>query len=385
MKILYHHRVASKDGQYVHIDELTEALSTLGHEIRMVCPAVAEKSDFGSEGRWVPHLKKLVPQALYELLELSYSIVAFVKLSLAIIRFRPDCIYERYNLHMLAGVWARKLFGLPMILEINAPLVDERKKYDGIALVRLARWSERVTWRSADHVLPVTGVLARKVMSEGVPSSRITVIHNGINPDRFAGFKPVDELRQQLGLGERLVLGFTGFVRSWHRLDKVFSLLGEGADGTARHLLLVGDGPARDELLQCATDLGVSDYLTITGVISRDRIAEYVSTFDIALQPDVVSYASPLKIFEYLALGLPIVAPDVENIREILDDGENAILFSQEDNDAFVDAIAGLCADSTLREQLSLNAKATIRRRGFTWGQNAKQVENLFFELGVRK
>ncbi len=76
-KILYHHRIASKDGQYVHVEEIVNALTAQGHEIIMVAPRVAENSEFGSEGGWVSKLKQKLPKALYEFIEFFYAVYDF--------------------------------------------------------------------------------------------------------------------------------------------------------------------------------------------------------------------------------------------------------------------------------------------------------------------
>jgi len=381
MKILYHHRIASKDGQFVHIEELTNALKQRGHEIIMVGPGIVDSDGFGSDGGLVSRLKRYVPGALYEILELGYSLHAFLKLRRAVKKHKPDCLYERYNLYLLSGVWLKRAFGLPMLLEVNAPLFDERKKYSGIALPRLARWSEQTTWRNASAVLPVTEVLSKRIEQSGVDRERILVIHNGINEQRFSETGSVDEMRKKLGLENRLVLGFTGFVREWHRLDRVVELLKDNHDGVQRHLLLVGDGPARKQIEDAAKALGVENAVTITGVIDRENVSKYVACFDIALQPDVVEYASPLKLFEYLALGRAIVAPDTANIREILKHEYSSLLFDPEQKDGFLEAVERLLNDAGLRERIGQGAKQTIAEKEFTWDANARKVETLFQAL----
>ncbi len=385
MKILYHHRIASKDGQFVHIEELTNALKRRGHEIIMVGPGMVESDGFGSEGGLVSRLKRYVPGMLYELMELAYSLHAYLKLRRAVKEHKPDCLYERYNLYLLSGVWLKKSFGLPMLLEVNAPLFNERKKYNGIALPRLARWSERTAWRNASAVLPVTEVLANMVEQAGVERERILVIHNGICEERFKDTGTDDEIRTKLGLQNKLVLGFTGFVREWHRLERVVSLLKCGQDGRQRHLLLVGDGPARKQIEDRARELGVEDSVTITGVIDRENVSSYVSCFDIALQPDVVEYASPLKLFEYLALGRAIVAPDTANIREILAHEYSALLFDPKQKDSFLEAVTRLLNDPGLREKIGQGARHTITEKRFTWDANAARVEARFQSLMTQK
>jgi len=226
MKILYHHRTASKDGQAVHIEEMIDAMRSLGHEVRVVAPTLGAPADqqgaMGGEVGWIHRLKAALPKAIYELLELAYSLVAYRQLTRAAQDFKPDFIYERYNLFLLAGTMLKRKLGLPLLLEVNAPLVDERMKHSGgLSLVKLARWAEGTAWRSADFVLPVTQVLANHVSAYGVPAQRIKVIPNGINLNHFVDAPDTTTAKKMLGLQGQLVLGFTGFVRDWHGVDRV--------------------------------------------------------------------------------------------------------------------------------------------------------------------
>jgi glycosyltransferase involved in cell wall biosynthesis len=384
MKILYHHRTGSADGQAVHIEELMTALSALGHEIVKVVPGGSEKQKFGDEDGLVAALKRYLPRAVYELMEFSYSLVAYRRLRKAYLEHRPDVLYERSNLFLFSGVWLKRRYKLPMLLEVNAPLFEERNRFDGIALKGFARWTEETAWREADFVLPVTDVLADHLRHAGVPEERIRVIPNGINQDRFLSDIDNRAVRQRLGLTDRLVLGFTGFVREWHGLNHVVELLAEDRGGRQLHLLVVGDGPARESLEAQARSLGVSGRVTFTGVIGRDDVAEYIAAFDVALQPAVTAYASPLKLFEYMALGRAIIAPDMRNIREVLSDGLDALLFNPDTEGGFREAIERVCGDDELRDSLGKAARAAITEKGLTWENNARKIESLVDEARIR-
>jgi glycosyltransferase involved in cell wall biosynthesis len=383
VKILYHHRIRSKDGQYVHLEEMVSALRRLGHEVEIVGPSHVESEEFGADAGLVDWMKRWTPRPLYELLEFSYSFADYPGLARTIRRFRPDVIYERYNLLFTSGVWASRRFGLPLMLEINAPLFEERGRYSGgIALQKFAQWSEHYAWTQADHVMPVTAALAAKVRAAGVPGDRLTVIHNGIHEASFANLPSRASAKTALGLDDKLVLGFVGFMRDWHGLERVLAFIAQNADLRA-HALFVGDGPVRKELELCAKRLGVNESMTITGIVDRERIPGMLAAFDIALQPAVVGYASPLKLFEYLAAGLPVVAPDSDNIREILADEENALLFRSGDDASFVVALNRLCRDEALRQRLAVAARETIGRMGLTWTANAERVADIAGHLAA--
>ncbi len=372
MKILYHHRVASKDGQYVHIDEMAVALRKLGHEVILVGPKFMQDQNFGGASGWVDWLKRWIPRPLYELAELGYSFVGYFRLSAAIREHQPDVVYERYNLFFLPGLWARRRYRVPWIVEVNAPLFDERCAYGGITLKRLARWSERTVWRGADHLFTVTHVLAARIMQDNVDPARIAVTPNGIQTDVFECLSSREEAKNRLGLAGNTVLGFTGFVRDWHGLERVIEIMQRIR--TPCHFLLVGDGPARAALERRANEVGLGPRVTFTGVVPRTQVVGFVNAFDIALQPDVVAYASPLKLFEYMAAGCAIVAPDRPNIREILTHDVNALLFDLDEGDTFFACVARLAGDSTLRARLGEAARATIHERQLTWNGNAMQV-----------
>jgi len=374
MKILYHHRTASQDGQAVHIDEMIAALRAQGHEVRVVAPGAPAGRSMGGEVAWVRWLKSLLPRAAYELLECVYSLLAYRRLAVAAREFSPDFIYERYNLFLFAGVMLKRRFGLPLLLEVNSPLARERASHGGLSLARLARRSEGWIWRSADCVLPVTAVLARDVQAQGVPAARITVIHNGINAAHFAAAPDPGSAKAALGLQERLILGFTGFVRDWHGVDRVVAWMATAQAPRNAQLLIVGDGPARADLEAQARQLGLGDRVAFTGVVARERVPALVAAFDIALQPAVVPYASPLKLLEYLALGKAIVAPREPNLMELLADGGNALMFDATGAGALEDALSRLCADAQLRRHLSQGAEATIDRLNLTWDGNARRV-----------
>jgi glycosyltransferase involved in cell wall biosynthesis len=378
MKILYHHRIASKDGQYVHIEEINKSLKGLGHEIILVAPRMGEDQDFGGDGGLVSKLKESLPKAVYEIIEFCYSFWAFLKLSIAILKHKPAFIYERYNLLNPSGIWAKKLFNLPLLLEVNSPLLEERSKYDGMSLKKLARWSQDYTWTNADIVLPVTDVLADYPRAAGVAESKIKVIANGINTAAF-----IDTVHQSplsVDTEDKTVIGFIGFCREWDGLDKIVDLL--AAPGNEKlFFLLVGDGPVIASLNAQASDLNVADRMYVTGLVERVDMPKWLVPIDIALQPAVVDYASPLKMLEYMATAKAIIAPRQPNIEELLEHNVNAWLFDPDSKNAFMDGLNVLVQDAELRKRLSAAAKQSVLDRELTWDGNARQIIAIYEAL----
>lgn len=373
MKILYHHRTASRDGQSTHIQEMIGGLRAIGCQVEESAPAIGEDNPTGGSGGWVGKLKAVLPRSLYELAELAYSFVAYRRMAARIAAFKPDVIYERYNLYLLAGIWAKKKYGLPLILEVNAPMAVERRQYGGLYWPRLADWSESYVWRNADIVLPVTQVLAGHLVAKGVARDRVVVvIPNGINEDHYRNLPTSGEAKQQFGLTGKLVIGFTGFVREWDRLDRIMHWIALQPSDVGAHLLVVGDGPARKEIEECAASLGVSDRLTFTGVVRREDVPAIAMAFDIALQTALVPYASPLCLFEYLALSKAIVAPDQPNHHDVLTDRVDSVLYDPDDNQGIEKALDVLTKDTVLRESVAREARQVVSTKQLTWNQHGK-------------
>lgn len=386
MRILYHHRTASKDGQAVHIEEMITALREQGHEVLVVAPGGHDEpsGQMGAEVGWVAKLRARLPKSVYELMELAYTLVAYRRLAVAAREFKPDVVYERYNLFLLAGLMLKRRTGVPLLLEVNAPLAEERGRFGGLGLPWLARWAEARAWRGADFVLPVTEVLAGHLRAVGVPAERVVVVPNGINEAHFAAAPSQAEAKASLGWSEALVLGFTGFVRDWHGMDRVIRWMSSDAAPANARLLVVGDGPVRAELEQLAASLQLGERVRFTGVVHRDRVPGLVAAFDVALQPAVVDYASPLKLIEYLALGKAIVAPNQPNIAEVLDDGVNALLFEPGDTLGLERSLARLAHEPALRQRLGQGARDTIQGRQLTWAGNARKAVGLAERAGAR-
>jgi len=365
MRILYSHRIQSRDGQAVHVEEMIAALREAGHEVRVVGPSFYAEAAFGGGSRRIDLLRRLLPGALGELAELAYSIPAARRLERAWREFRPDFVYERYNLFHLAGSYLARRHGALLFLEVNSPLAAERARHGGLRLRALARRIERFTWRSAARVLPVTAVLGELVAAAGVAPARITVVPNAIVPARFPPRGPAPA---------RPVLGFVGFVRDWHGLDGVLDAM--AAEPLPLDLIVVGDGPALPALRRQAEAPELAGRVRFTGVVPPEQVPALIRQIGIALQPQVTSYASPLKLFDYMAAGCAIVAPDQPNIREVLTHEATALLFDPAEPGAMWAAVRRLADDPALCARLGTAARQAALAR-HTWAGNARRIAEL--------
>lgn len=384
MRILYHHRTSAGDGQGVHIRALQRAFRELGHEVfevSLVGASHASKEPAKAPTRWSALSR--MPRFARELAEYAYTSFGRPRIIAAANEHEPDFVYERYAFGNAAGVLAARRLNLPIVLEVNSPMVLELERTRGLSFPRTARRLEDFIWKSADRVCVVTEVLGDMVAERGVERSRIFVTHNGVQPEHYdyaADARAKARAALTLPESSGIVLGFVGFYREWHRLDLVLDALATPALATAR-LVLVGEGPAHAALVARASELGVGERVHFAGSRAHDDVPALLPAFDVALVPAINPYASPLKLFEYMAAGLPTIAPDQPNLREVLEHDRNALLVPVGDGAGLRAALERLCGDEQLRLRLGARARADVLERDLTWRGNARAVIEVAGEL----
>jgi glycosyltransferase involved in cell wall biosynthesis len=317
---------------------------------------------------------------LYELMTLVYNLYGFGLLALNALRFKPDMIYERYSLNTFCGILVSKVFRIPLVLEVNAPLAYEQQKYERLAFPRVAAATERWICSNTARTIVVSGVMKDMLCRIGVPSSLMVIVPNGIDPDEFRPDLPCESIRRQWGLEGKIVLGFVGWFKKWHGLENLIEIYSEERwDSENLHLFLVGDGPAREELERIVENYKISQHVTITGSVPREMIPAYISAMDIALQPSATEYASPIKVFEYMGMGKCIVAPDQANIRELIEDGRTGVLFKPGNKEDMANALKRAISAPEYRKSLGRNARQEIFDKGYLWRNNAARAVSLAF------
>lgn len=211
----------------------------------------------------------------------------------------PTLLWERHSLFSDAGWKLHASTGADWILEVNAPPIAERLRYETVRQRRWAESWERDVLTAAPRVLAVSAWLAGWLRSLGCRDVRH--VPNGVTPHR--GDR--DGTRRALGLEGRFVIGFLGSMKPWHGVERLRALLDALPDATG---LLVGDGPVRIE----------HPRLVHAGQVSEARVADLVAAMDVGLAPygpDAPPWFCPLKILAYRAQGTPVVATDLGDAR----------------------------------------------------------------------
>lgn len=376
MRIVYfaNASVPSRSANSIHILKMCEALAACGHRVRLIVPDqglrdLGDPEPFAFYGvapvfrltktPWMPWHPK-------GWLDLVYVGVWGVWMRLT---GRPDACITR-------NLWAGVVFpmlGIRTVLELHGPVAR-----DG----RMARLLGRLgTFRNPRllRLVVISESLRNYFADFGVPVEKIRVLHDAVNAEAFLPKSAPGAPAAPPHSGSPLSIGYVGSLHAGKGMEILMAL---ALRDPANRYEVYGGSP--DEIERWRRSAGNPANVTFHGHIPNVRVPETLARLDVLLMPylrrvavsgnygDVAQWMSPLKMFEYMAAGKPIVCSDLPVLREVLEDGRNALLADPDDLDAWARAVARL-ADPGLRRRLGEAARADVLRE-YTWTQRARRM-----------
>ena len=223
-------------------------------------------------------------------------------------------------------------------------------------------------------IIAISGGVRGDLLSLGVPAGRVIVAHDGFEPARFAGLPSKAEARAALGLNaDRPVVVYTGGLLEWKGVD----LLVEAARAVPDAQVVIAGGMDADVARMRELARGI-DNVRLDGFQPPERVGVYLAAADVGVVPNrstpaiSARYTSPLKVFEAMAVGLPLVASDLPSLREVLHHGADAWLVEPDSAAALGAGLRALLDDAALRE--SLGAALHARAGEHDWDARARRL-----------
>ena len=296
-----------------------------------------------------------------------------------------EFVYERYSMWHTGGLARARELGVPFILEVNSPLPLEARRFRSLEHETLAIGVAELLMRHADAVVCVSDNVARWVIAQRGGKKGVRVVPNGVDPEIF---NPEVDSRSPTGWPRIRgpVVAFSGAFRPWHGLEGLLEgfriLITENVPEA--HLLLVGDGPLRAALEARARELGFEDRLHVTGHMDQAEVPHWLAGADVAVAPypDLEDfYYSPLKLYEFLAQALPIVASDIGQVREILDGGRHGFLCAPGDARGLASTLARALGEPREARRRASEGRRWVLAKA-TWSARVAEILELVTELG---
>lgn len=369
--------VGGTKGASIHVSEFCRAARDLGHEVHLIATRVVGDGVPGVILHHIelPYIKASDSSKLQAANEFSGRAFDVLR------EIKPDLIYERLSLFFGDGHQLAIQLGIQRLLEVNAPIVDERIEHFNLELIDEARVKEADAIYGAD-VIAVSESLSAYLGINGAKT--ISVFPNGVDTERFESVikfrydKKTMSLKvasDPKGPSDPPTIGFVGSLKAWHGVDNLIlasNLLFER--GIFHRLLIVGDGPEMASLKQLSERSKAQSRIHFVGALDMREIPSYLSSMDIGVAPYLLRadfYFSPLKVLEYMASSIAVIATRTPSIEAIV--GDDALLLSDPSPEAIANAIATLIDDPTRRMELGKRARDRVET-SFTWNQMVRSI-----------
>jgi glycosyltransferase involved in cell wall biosynthesis len=366
--------VFGRKGCSIHVQEVTRSLIHQGAEIDLFACRLGGPSPKDLEGVSlhelpIPKCKPVERERL--------SIASNRDLLYTLESKGPfDLIYERYSLWSHAAMEYALKNRIPGILEVNAPLIEEQVKHRFLLDRSTAQNIASRVFDAATTLVAVSQGVAEYLNNYPGANGKVHVIPNGVNPDSFPkNIKP--SLPAPDGT---FTVGFVGTLKPWHditTLIEAFIQMHQKHSNT--RLLIVGDGPEKERLEEYVASSNAVSSVEFTGSVDPTEIPGLLASMDVAAAPykNLKNfYFSPLKVLEYMAAGLPVVASNIGQLTELIQDSKNGILITPDDPVAMAEAIDRLRLNPDLRKLMGQEARNCVLSN-YTWGMQVERILDL--------
>jgi glycosyltransferase involved in cell wall biosynthesis len=363
--------IDSPSGYGTRMREICRGFERIGWTTSIHLPAGAERRIAAASTPRRKIFKSVVPRFAWETMRDVARLNSDLRFARALpteFGSKPDVIYECLEFPGSISGRLKKFSRARHILEVHCPLEEEARIFMGQRPLQfLFSHRAREAIRSADGAIVISSVVKDWMISEGAKEERILVLPNGADLEKF------DPKKFSSARASAPVIGYIGSDLSWHRLDALIDAFAALPREFNAQLEIVGIASENRNLKNRVATHNLEDRIVFVGSLPHEKIPERISSFDICVMAGSNRYGSPIKIFEYGAMGKAIVAPDEIPVREVMSDGVDGLLIPSGDVTSIRDALLRLLSDASLRHRLALSFQKKVRTQ-YGWNHIAERI-----------
>ncbi|MBD3272276.1 MAG: glycosyltransferase [Elusimicrobia bacterium] len=375
--LLRYENINGNNGAAIHVLELAHNLKKIGHDVVICAPRMQKHANPPCTIFYIPILNiRFFRFATYWFTSLFYLPFLFIT-------FKPDVLINFIVYYSPAALLTCRCFRIPYLLYVNGIQTEERllRSTKERILIPFMNIQLKKETRHAHAICTVTkGIKDNLISHYHADPGKITIVKNGVDTDLF---KPIDryQARSLCGISpDAWVIGFVGGLFPWHGLDYLIT----AAPGIIRHgtpvvFFIIGSGGLLSKLKQTAVKLHVDSSFVFKGKVPFDQIPLYINCFDIGInlfKPVRSDPGDPIKMYEYMACEIPVVASDVPGYGDFIENSGAGIKVDATQTDTLADQILTVLADKTSRREMGKNGRSAILAH-HTWLHRTRELMDL--------
>lgn len=370
--------IPSEHAGFVHTFSIVKALRDIGNDVVLYAPPsglnlfnLLKWRDYYN-GVPINYTRFTVSFKFRYRLFSFLNIISYKKILNFLREQKPEIIHERFHVPNPYSIKIGERFDIPKVLEVNSLYIEEGV-YKGKAK-EIALKQRKILFEQCKAIITQTKTL--KNMIKNLTDKPVYVVPNGVNTEKFRPDVYCEDVKKELGIDNEIVVTFVGSFRKWHGVEQIPKIAKKFEKRNVK-FLLIGSGDLFNQIKRLKTD-----NMILLGAKPHDEVPKYLALSDILIAPFDSEYFknsnfwwNPVKLFEYMSSGKPIVSYDYDEVREIVKSA--GLLAKPGDLEDFIRKLECLIEDENLRKEMGKKARE-IAVKEYDWKIRAKQTVDVY-------
>jgi glycosyltransferase involved in cell wall biosynthesis len=324
---------------------------------------------------------------LPEVHNLTYNYKSSKQIKELIYKENIDFIYLHHHDFHFGGYKVKKETGIPIILHVDSVEYWVKKNWGKLYLGNYLKWCEQIEVKAADVIIVISDVLKEQLIDfYNVDKDKIYVSTNGADTDLFNPNIDGSIIRKKYGLDDSIVIGYSGVFNLYHGIDNLIqaSKIINNKIKNAK-FLLIGDGEYRKYVDEFVEKNNLKDKIIVTGLVPFNEVPQYLAACDILASPfksthNTTFFNSPIKTFEYMAMGKPIVTTNIGQLADVCLDENNSLVMEENNPNSLAEKVFKILEEPQLAKQLGKNAREFVVKN-YSWSKKYDLIMEIYNKL----